>query len=78
MEVPMPPVNCARAAAVPSPRSAYGQPGLTGGQVRRIVADIDGAADVVALTIAEFFPWQVTHLRQILSGFPLLSTTTAD
>jgi arginase len=47
--------------------------GLTGGQVRRIVADIDGAADVVALTIAEFFPRQVMHLRQILSGFPLLS-----
>ncbi|MEU6786518.1 arginase family protein [Nonomuraea angiospora] len=52
--------------------------GLTGGQVRRIVADIDGAADVVALTIAEFFPRQVMHLRQILSGFPLLSATRAD
>ncbi|MFI6737706.1 hypothetical protein ACIBI9_32695 [Nonomuraea sp. NPDC050451] len=35
-------------------------------------------ADVVALTIAEFFPRQVMHLRQILGGFPLLSPTTAD
>ncbi|MEV4360852.1 hypothetical protein [Nonomuraea sp. NPDC049625] len=43
-----------------------------------LVADIDGAADVVALTIAEFLPRQVMHLRQILSGFPLLSATPAD
>jgi len=29
--------------------------------------------DVVALTIAEFFPRQVMHLRQILDGFPLIT-----
>jgi arginase len=37
-----------------------------------VVADIDGAAEVVALTIAEFIPRQVMHLQQILAGFPLL------
>jgi arginase len=47
--------------------------GLTSQQVRRTVADITAAADVVALTIAEFFPRQVMHLRQILDGFPLLT-----
>jgi arginase len=52
--------------------------GLTSTEVRRIVADIDGAVDVVGLTIAEFIPRQVMHLRQILNGFPLISGTTAD
>ncbi|MFC7013884.1 arginase family protein [Streptomyces viridiviolaceus] len=42
--------------------------GLT--SVRRIVADIDRAADIVGLTIAEFIPRQVMHLQQILEGFP--------
>lgn len=46
--------------------------GLTGAQVRRIVADLGAAADVVGLTIAEFIPRQVMHLRQMLAGFPLL------
>jgi arginase len=46
--------------------------GLTTDQVRRITADLDAAADVVATTIAEFIPRQVMHLRQLLSGFPLL------
>ncbi|MGX1566706.1 arginase family protein [Streptomyces sp. NPDC055506] len=46
--------------------------GLTGGEVRRVVADIDRAADVVGLTIAEFIPRQVMHLQRILNGFPLL------
>ena len=46
--------------------------GLTSGQVRRIVADIDGAADVVALTVAEFLPRQVMALQAVLRGFPLL------
>ena len=46
--------------------------GLTSPQVCRIVADIDSAADVLALTIAEFIPRQVMHLQQILAGFPLL------
>jgi arginase len=46
--------------------------GLTGAQVRRIVADLGAAADVVGLTVAEFIPRQVRHLRQMLAGFPLL------
>jgi arginase len=52
--------------------------GLTSAEVRRIVADVDGAVDVVGLTIAEFIPRQVMHLGQILNGFPLISGTTAD
>jgi len=51
--------------------------GLSGQQVRRVVADVSAAADVVALTIAEFFPRQVMHLQQILDGFPLLASSTA-
>jgi arginase len=47
--------------------------GLTSSQVRRLVADVSGAVDVCRLTIAEFFPRQVRHERQILDGFPLLS-----
>ena len=46
--------------------------GLSTAEARRVVADIDGAAEVVALTIAEFIPRQVMHLQQILAGFPLL------
>jgi arginase len=46
--------------------------GLTSAEVRRIVADVDAAADVVALSIAEFIPRQAMHLQQILSGFPLI------
>jgi arginase len=42
--------------------------GLTISQVRRIVADVNGCAAVVGLTIAEFFPRQVMHLQQILHG----------
>jgi arginase len=36
--------------------------GLTIAEARWVVADIDGAAEVVALTIAEFIPRQVMHL----------------
>ena len=55
-----------------------GEPGgLTSAEVRRIVAEVDGAADVVGLTLAEFIPRQVMHLRQILNGFPLISRATA-
>jgi arginase len=46
--------------------------GLSTAEARRVVADIDGAAEVVALSIAEFIPRQVMHLEQILAGFPLL------
>jgi arginase len=52
--------------------------GLTSAEVRRIVADVDGAVDVVGFTLAEFIPRQVMHLRQILNGFPLVSGTTAE
>lgn len=52
--------------------------GLTGAEVRRIVAGVEGAADVVGFTVAEFIPRQVMHLRQILDGFPLISGTAAD
>jgi arginase len=51
--------------------------GLTSSQVSRIVADLDGYADIVGLTIAEFIPRQVMHLQQMLSGFPLLRRTTS-
>jgi arginase len=46
--------------------------GLTTAEACRVVADIDGAAEVVALTIAEFIPRQVMHLQPILNRFPLL------
>lgn len=46
--------------------------GLTSTQVRRLVRDLQGATDVVGLTVAEFIPRQVMHLAQLLRGFPLL------
>jgi arginase len=51
--------------------------GLTSAQVRRLVADLDAAVDVIGLTIAEFIPRQVIHLQQILKAFPLISGTAA-
>jgi arginase len=50
--------------------------GLTSAQARRVVADIDAHAEVIALSIAEFIPRQVIHLQQILAGFPLLGPRT--
>lgn len=47
--------------------------GLTTDEVRRVVADVSAAADVVGLTIAEFIPRQVMHLQRVLQDFPLLS-----
>jgi len=47
--------------------------GLTSAQVRRVVADVQQAAEVVGFTIAEFIPRQVMHLQRILDGFPLIS-----
>ena len=46
--------------------------GLSSAEVRRIVTDVKASADVVGFTIAECFPRQVMHLRQILEGFPLI------
>jgi arginase len=47
--------------------------GLTSQQVSRIVGNVAAAADVVGVTIAEFFPRQVMHLKRLLAGFPLIS-----
>ncbi|WP_062204442.1 arginase family protein [Demequina salsinemoris] len=47
--------------------------GLRIADVRRIVSDVAGAADVVGLTVAEYIPRQVMHARALLAGFPLLS-----
>jgi len=44
--------------------------GLTSAQARRVIDDLSGAADVVALTIAEFIPRQVMHVRKLLADFP--------
>ena len=46
--------------------------GLSSVEARRVMADLESAADVVALTIAEFVPWQVLRLQQLLKGMPLL------
>lgn len=46
--------------------------GLSSTQVRRIVADLRAAADVVGFTIVEYFPRQVMHMQQILVGLPLI------
>lgn len=46
--------------------------GLTSNEVRRLVADVSAAADVVGLTIAEFIPRQVIQLQQVLRNFPLI------
>lgn len=46
--------------------------GLTSAQVRRIVADARAAAHVLGFTVAEYFPRQVMHMRQILEGLPLI------
>lgn len=46
--------------------------GLNSEQARRIVADVQAAADVVGLTIAEFIPRQVMKLQEIVEGFPLI------
>lgn len=47
--------------------------GLTTSQARRVVADLEQASEVVAVTVAEYVPRQVLHLKQILAEFPLLS-----
>jgi arginase len=52
--------------------------GLTSTQVQRIVTEIDQAVDVVGLTIAEFIPRQVMHLKQIVKGFPLIEGSAAN
>lgn len=46
--------------------------GLRTDEVRRIIADVGGVADVVGLTIAEYLPRQVLAMRRFLSGMPLV------
>ncbi|RLP06729.1 arginase family protein [Propionibacterium australiense] len=46
--------------------------GLTSTQVRRVIDDLSGAADVVGLTVAEFIPLSVLRLQTMLAGLPLL------
>jgi arginase len=50
--------------------------GLSIKQARRVVADVNAHAEIVALTIAEFVLRQVMQLQQIVAGFPLLGWTT--
>ena len=45
--------------------------------MRRIIADVTAAADVVGLTIAEFLPRQVMHLQHVLASFPLMTPPAA-
>lgn len=45
--------------------------GLTLDQVSRVAHDVNNAADVVALTIAEYIPRQVIRLVHALRSFPL-------
>lgn len=46
--------------------------GLTTADVRRIAAELESAADVVAVTIAEYLPRQVMRMQRLLSGMPLI------
>lgn len=45
--------------------------GLTRAQVQRVIDDLEGAADVVGLTVAEFIPRSVLALADILENMPL-------
>lgn len=51
--------------------------GLRVAEVRRLVADLSAAADVVGLTVAEFIPRPVLHLLGMLDGMPLVGPTGA-
>ena len=46
--------------------------GLSTAQVRRVMADVAGVADVVGLTIAEHVPRQVLQLCDLVEGMPLV------
>jgi Arginase/agmatinase/formimionoglutamate hydrolase, arginase family len=47
--------------------------GLTSTEAKRVIADINRTFEVVGFTVAEYIPWQVLHLQQVLNGMPLLS-----
>ncbi len=46
--------------------------GLSREQVRRVVADLASAADVVGFTVAEFIPRDVLAVQGLLEGLPLI------
>ena len=46
--------------------------GLTRAQVKRVVADLSAATDVVGLTVAEFIPRDVLAIRGLLEDMPLI------
>ena len=46
--------------------------GLTLGQVRRVLADVSAAADVVGMTVAEFIPCDVLAVLDLVEDLPLL------
>lgn len=46
--------------------------GLTLEQVRRVIADIDTASDIVGMTVAEFIPHDVLALLDLVEDLPLL------
>lgn len=48
--------------------------GLTRADVRRIIAELGEAVDVVGLTIAEFIPRDVLAVRGLLTDLPLLAS----
>jgi arginase len=58
------------------PRAREDPGGHPSRQVRRLVADISAATEVVGLTIAEFLPRQALHLHQLLGSFPLVADAT--
>jgi arginase len=46
--------------------------GLTSSQVHRVITDMQGAAEVVGLTIAEYVPRQAMAVQRLLNGLPLI------
>lgn len=46
--------------------------GLSRAQVRRVIGDLGGQADVVGVTIAEYIPRQVMALQRLLRDLPLV------
>ncbi|MDU0349464.1 arginase family protein, partial [Actinomyces sp. MRS3W] len=47
--------------------------GLSAGEVHRLITDLGRAADVVGLTVAEFYPRELLALGAVLAGLPLVS-----
>ena len=42
------------------------------GQIVRLLQDVDGACDMVGLTIAEFLPWDMLRLANALASLPIM------